>query len=239
MDQSISTTSTITLTSRITVQELIDRLRPEAVSRWYLSYRENVLEPGSFISAHLRERTLDLVGTLLGGSDRGTASVGDALADDAVDIHINDNPASDDTSRDNDLLSADLSDISRAQARRWCQDLLNLGRLHTEAEWIGMLSLLFNLTESRDLTLISEHLYGSSLKEESPDELLLGLANRHWEEWSDFLVDSNTPPPTNKAMWKELRFRTPGSLFTHRRRLVQRAQYRSGGQTRQECQGPT
>ena len=34
--QSISTTSTITLASRITVQELIDRLRPEAVSRWYL-----------------------------------------------------------------------------------------------------------------------------------------------------------------------------------------------------------
>ena len=29
------------------------------------------------------------------------------------------------------------------------------------------------------LTLISEHLYGSSLKEESPDELLLGLASRY------------------------------------------------------------
>ena len=63
-------------------------------------------------------------------------------------------------------LSDDLSDIARAQARRWCQDLINLGRLHTGAECIGMLSELFNLTESQALTLISEHLYGSSLKEE-------------------------------------------------------------------------
>ena len=66
--QSISITSTITLASRITVQELIDRLRPEAVSRWYLLYGGKVLEPDSFIPAHLRERTLDLVGILLGGS---------------------------------------------------------------------------------------------------------------------------------------------------------------------------
>jgi len=205
--QSISTTSTITLASRITVQELIDRLRPEAVSRWCLLYGGKVLKPDSFIPAHLRERTLDLVGTLLGGSDRGTASAGDALADDADDddIHMNDDPALDNTSRDNDPLSDDLSDIARVQARRWCQDLLNLGRLHTGVEFIGMLSLLFNLTESQALTLISEHLYGSSLKKESPDELLLGLANYYWEEWSEFLVDSNTPLPTNKAMWKELR----------------------------------
>ena len=56
--------------------------------------RGKVLEPDSFIPAHLRERTLDLVGTLLGGSDRGTASAGDALADDANDdnIHKNDDP---------------------------------------------------------------------------------------------------------------------------------------------------
>ena len=57
--QSISTTSTITLTSRITVQELIDRLRPEAVSRWYLLYGGKFLEPDSFIPAHFRGRTLD------------------------------------------------------------------------------------------------------------------------------------------------------------------------------------
>jgi len=68
-----------------------------------------------------------------------------------------------------------------------------------------MLSELFNLTDTQALTLISEHLYGSSLKEESPDELLLGLAHLYWEDWSDFLVDSNTPSPTNRAMRKELR----------------------------------
>ena len=180
--QSISTTSTITIASQTTFQELIDRLRPEAVSRWYLLHGGKVLEPDSFIPAHFRERTLDLVGILLGGSDRGTASAGDALADDADDddIQMNDDPDLDNTSRDNDPLSDALSDIARAQARRWCQDLLNLGRLHTGAECIGMLTLLFNLTESQALTLISEHLYGSSLKEESPDELLLGLANRYW-----------------------------------------------------------
>jgi len=168
--------------------------------------RGKILEPDAFISAHLQERTLDLVGTLLGGSDRGAASAGDALADDADDdnIHMNDDPVLDGTSLGHDPLADDLSDITRAQARRWCQDLLNLGRFHTGAECIGMLSLLFNLTESQTLTMISVHLYGSSLKEESPDELLLGLANRYWEDWSEFLVDSNTSPPTNKAKWKEL-----------------------------------
>jgi len=43
------------------------------------------------------------------------------------------------------------------------------------------------------------------LKEESPDELLLGLASRYWEDWSEFPVDSNTSPPTTKVMWKKLR----------------------------------
>ena len=185
----------------------IDRLRPEAVSRWYLLYGGKVLDPDAFIPAHLRERTLALVGTLLGKSDTGAASAGDALADDANDddIHMNDDPVLDYTSPGNDPRADDLSDIARAKAQRWCQDLLNLGLFHTRAECIGMLSLLFNLTESQALTLISEHLYGSSLKEESPDELLLGLANSYWVEWSEFLVDSNTSPPTNKTMWKELR----------------------------------
>jgi len=213
-DKSISTTSMFTLTSRITVQELIDRLRPCAVSRWYLLYGGKILEPDAFIPAHLRECTLDLVGTLLCGSDRGAASVGDALADDANDdnVHMNDDPGLDGTSLGND--PPDLSDFDRAKARRWCQDLLNLGWLHTGVECIGHFVLLFNLTESQALTLISEHLYGSSLKEESPDELLLGLASRYWEDWSEFPVDSNTSPPTTKVMWKELRSELQ-EVFSH------------------------
>ena len=114
----ISTTSSFTITSRITVRELIDRLRLGAVSRWYLLYGGKILEPDALIPAHLRERTLDLVGTLNGGSDRGSASAGDDPADDADDnnVNMNNDADLDGTSPGNDSPADDLSDIKRAKA---------------------------------------------------------------------------------------------------------------------------
>jgi len=118
---------------------------------------------------------------------------------------MDDDAGQDGTSPGDDSPADDLSDMGRARARGWFQNLLNLCRLHTGAECIGHFTEHFNLTESRALTLIFGHLYGSSLEEESPDELLFGLASRNWEDWSEFLEDSKTTPPTTNAMWSELR----------------------------------
>ena len=165
-DTGICTISTVTPTSRLTARELIDRLRPGAVHRWYLLYGGKILKPDVLIPAHLRNKTLDLAGNVNGGSASGGVALdGDDSEEPDLgrDIVMDDDSDNDDTLPGDNSPAHDVSDLDRTRARGWCQDLLNLGQLHTRAECIGLFTKLFNLTEAQALAVISEHLYGSSL----------------------------------------------------------------------------
>jgi len=133
---------------------------------------------------------------------------------------MDDDAGQDGTSPGDDSPADDLSDIGRARARGWFQNLLNLCRLHTGAECIGHFTEHFNLTESRALTLIFGHLYGSSLKEESPDELLFGLACRNWEKLVGVFGRLQNDSSHYQCDVERAPLGTPGSLFTHGGGLV-------------------
>jgi len=202
-----------------TGRDILEQIHHIVGDDWYLLYGGKILDLDATLPYWFRDKTLDLMGTLKAGSPTDPDGVGEA-----GDTHMEGGGAgsggpgvrgSPDGAAGDDEMAWDEeeatgeeqdgpSDLDRTRARDWCQELLNIGQLNTNAECIAMLSELFNLSEHKALTLISEHLYGSVTRSPSLVSQLRALAAKFEQEWQTFLEESGTPHPTTITMWAEL-----------------------------------
>jgi len=202
-----------------TGRDILEQIHHIVGDDWYLLYGGKILDLDATLPYWFRDKTLDLMGTLKAGSPTDPDGVGEA-----GDTHMEGGGAgsggpgvrgSPDGAAGDDEMAWDEeeatgeeqdgpSDLDRTRARDWCQELLNIGQLNTNAECIAMLLELFNLSEHKALTLISEHLYGSVIRSPSLVSQLRALAAKLEQEWQTFLKESGTPHPTTIAMWAEL-----------------------------------
>ena len=203
-----------------TGRNILTRIRPGAEDDWYLLYGRTVLDLDATLPHWLRDTTLDLMGRLRAGNPENAGEAGGAddtpMEEEGADLGgpgvrgpqggpaVDEDEESPDEEEDAGDDQDGPSDLDRSRARDWCIELLSIGQLDTNAKCIAMLSELFNLTERKASTLISEHLYGSATRAPSLISRLKALAKRFEQEWQKFLDESRTIQPNTGAMWSEL-----------------------------------